>query len=74
MLGDEYRSLYERYLRESSLAEDGILDQQGINQLLAEHQGGTSDHANRLWLLVNSEAWYRMFIKNIPASSLGDTQ
>jgi asparagine synthase (glutamine-hydrolysing) len=73
MLGNEYRSLYERFLRKSCLAEDGILDQQGINQLLAEHQGGNSDHANRLWLLVNSEAWYRMFIKNIPASSLGDT-
>jgi asparagine synthase (glutamine-hydrolysing) len=48
MLGNEYRSLYKRFLRKSSLAEDGILDQQGINQLLAEHQSGKSDHANRL--------------------------
>ncbi len=73
MLGDEYKSLYKNFLRKSSLAEDGILDQQGINRLLVEHESGNYDHGNRLWLLVNSEAWYRMFIKNIPASSLGDT-
>ncbi len=74
MLSDEYRSLYERFLRNSCLAEDGIFNQHSINQLLGEHQSGNSDHGNRLWLLVNSEAWYRMFIKNIPASNLSDTQ
>jgi asparagine synthase (glutamine-hydrolysing) len=73
MLADEYRSLYKRFLMKSSLAEDGIFDQQGINSLLAEHKSGKYDHGNRLWLLVNSEAWYRMFIKNIPASDLADT-
>ena len=74
MLGDEYRSLYDRFLKKSCLAEDGIFNQQSINQLLGEHQSGKSDHGNRLWLLVNSEAWYRMFIKNTPASTLSDAQ
>ncbi|TNF98412.1 MAG: hypothetical protein EP297_08110, partial [Gammaproteobacteria bacterium] len=74
MLGDEYQTLYKRFLMKSSLAEDGILDQQGINHLLAEHQTGNYDHGNRLWLLVNSEAWYRMLIKKIPTSDLADTQ
>ena len=73
MLADEYRALYNRFLKKSCLADDGILDQMAINNLLAEQQSGNSDHGNRLWLLVNSEAWYRMFIKKIPVGDLCDT-
>ena len=62
LLGDEYRRLFRCFLEDSCLARDGILNQSGINRLLAQHQSGKADHGNRLWLLVNSEAWYRMRI------------
>ena len=62
LLRDEYRRLSHCFLEESCLARDGILRQSGVDQLLAEHEAGRADHGNRLWLLVNSEAWYRMRI------------
>lgn len=62
MLKDEYKSLYNKLLVDSQLAKEGILNQNRINLLLTEHNSGKVDHGNRLWLLVNSEAWYRMFI------------
>ena len=62
LLRDEYRRLSHGFLEESCLARDGILRQSGLDQLLAEHEAGKADHGNRLWLLVNSEAWYRMRI------------
>jgi asparagine synthase (glutamine-hydrolysing) len=65
MLKDEYKVLHQRFLRDSWLARDGILAQTGIDRLLAENAAGTADHGNRLWLLVNSEAWYRMHIHGL---------
>jgi asparagine synthase (glutamine-hydrolysing) len=40
----------------------GILARAPIQTLLREHAGGRIDHGNRLWLLINSEIWYRMMI------------
>lgn len=62
ILKDEYRDLYQRYLRDSALVEAGVLRQAGIESLLQEHMGGRVDHGNRLWLLINAELWYRMLI------------
>ena len=62
MLRDEFRTLFGRLLGESLLARDGILAQDAMNTLLGEHLAGRADHGNRLWLLLNSEVWYRMFI------------
>ncbi|MCW5698584.1 MAG: asparagine synthase (glutamine-hydrolyzing) [Rhodospirillales bacterium] len=70
MLRDEYRALYKIFLRDCQLAGDGIFAQPAIDQLLAEHEAGNADHGNRLWLLVNSEAWYRMHIKGESIDSM----
>jgi hypothetical protein len=51
------------FLRDSELAHDGYLQQAAIDRLLGEHETGRVDHGNRLWLLLNSETWYRMLIK-----------
>lgn len=63
MLRDEYRLLFSLFLRDSELARDGYLQQPAIDNLLGEHETGRVDNGNRLWLLLNSETWYRMFIK-----------
>ena len=63
MLRDEYRLLFGLFLQDSQLAQDGLLQQSAIDRLLLEHQTGKVDHGNRLWLLLNSEVWYRMFIQ-----------
>jgi asparagine synthase (glutamine-hydrolysing) len=61
LLRGEYEQLFDVFLRRSALAEAGWLDQNGIDSVLAEHRAGRRDHGNRLWLLVNAEAWYRIY-------------
>jgi asparagine synthase (glutamine-hydrolysing) len=64
ILADEFKLLFKIFLNDSSLARDGYLNQSAINKLLSEHINKKVDHGNRLWLLCNSEIWYRMFIEN----------
>jgi len=71
MLADEYRLLFGLFLTHAALAEDGLLDQGAIDDLLAAHLSGRADHGNRLWLLLNSEVWYRMWIRG---ASIGDLE
>jgi hypothetical protein len=44
------------------LIETGVLQAAPIHALLKEHLSGRTDHGNRLWLLVNLEAWHRIHI------------
>jgi asparagine synthase (glutamine-hydrolysing) len=62
ILKDEYREFHVRYLQDSELVRAGILARAPIQTLLREHASGRIDHGNRLWLLINSEIWYRMMI------------
>ena len=70
MLADEYKRLFNVFLKESELAKDDYLQQNAINSLLGEHLQGHRDNGNRLWLLLNSEVWYRMYIKHQGKESL----
>ena len=72
MLKDEYRLLFRQFLVDSHLAHDGIFLQSTVNRLLQEHLSGKADHGNRLWLLLNSEVWYRMFIEGASVEKLSD--
>jgi len=71
MLKDEYEQLFTGLLRKSVLAEDGLLRQKAIDDLVIQHRAGKIDHGNRLWLLVSSEAWYRVHIKGSGSIGLG---
>ena len=62
ILRDEYRALYDRYLRDSELVRAGIFERKPVNALLESHLAGHEDHGNRLWLLINTEVWYRLTI------------
>ncbi len=62
LLDHEFRLLYRGLLKGSRLVADGYLHQAAIDKLLAEHLGKQIDHGQRLWLLCNSEIWYRMYI------------
>jgi asparagine synthase (glutamine-hydrolysing) len=62
MLKNEYELLHSVFLRRSHLAGAGILQQDTIDRVVAEHRSGRHDHGNKLWLLINSECWYRMYM------------
>jgi asparagine synthase (glutamine-hydrolysing) len=63
LLRDEYRILFHHFLGRPALAEDGLIRREAVDRLLAEHLGGAADHGNRLWLLLNSEVWYRLSMR-----------
>jgi asparagine synthase (glutamine-hydrolysing) len=65
LLGEEYRQLFQTFLRDSHLVREGYLRGEAIDQLLGEHLGRKADHGNRLWLLCNAEVWYRMGIEGV---------
>jgi asparagine synthase (glutamine-hydrolysing) len=72
ILRNEYRDLYAAYLENSELVRAGVLARAPIQELLREHLSGRVDHGNRLWLLINSEIWYRMMILGEPRESFRD--
>jgi asparagine synthase (glutamine-hydrolysing) len=62
LLQAQYAHLYGVCLRRAYLVRDGVLNADAIAQLVQEHGAKRADHANRLWLLINAEVWYRMMI------------
>jgi asparagine synthase (glutamine-hydrolysing) len=70
MLRNEYPALFRTLLHDSLLVKDGYLQGNKIATILDAHLTSKEDHATRLWLLANSEIWYRMAIKNEGRESL----
>jgi len=60
-------------LAESALVEAGIFRRDAIATLLDEHLAGRADHHVRLWMLLNVEVWYRLYILREPRESLAGT-
>jgi asparagine synthase (glutamine-hydrolysing) len=63
MLAEEYKKLFNIFLKDAALAQNGYLNQAAIDDLLSQHLSGKRDNGNRLWLLLSSEVWYRMYIQ-----------
>lgn len=63
LLADEFRHLFKVFLSDSRLVRGGYFNGKSVEHLLGEHLDKRVDHGNRLWLLLNSEVWYRMFIE-----------
>jgi asparagine synthase (glutamine-hydrolysing) len=49
----------------SFMVEDGHLRRDALLSLLEEHRHQGIDHSHRLWMLLNLEIWYKIFIKRI---------
>ena len=63
LLRDELDVLYGAFLDDSHLARDGLLNPSYVAALVHENRRGKVDHGTRLWLALNAEVWYRMFIE-----------
>jgi asparagine synthase (glutamine-hydrolysing) len=70
ILNDEFRLLYETFLNDSFLVNDGFLEGRPIKNMLDEQMGKIKDHGQRLWQICNMEIWYRMNIKGLKKEEL----
>ena len=70
MLRNEFPVLFRALLQDSRLVSEGYLRDRAVNDLLEAHLAGKEDHGNRLWLLANSEIWFRMAIQGESRESL----
>jgi asparagine synthase (glutamine-hydrolysing) len=53
----------ENLLTGSVLIEEGIFRREPVERLIREHLAQKADHHVRLWLILNVEVWYRMFVR-----------
>lgn len=56
----------------STLARDGIFRREAIARLVGEHLAKRADHHVRLWMILNAELWYRMYLLGQSAQELSD--
>ena len=70
LLADEFKLLYKVFLNNSRLVNNDYIRQTAIDKLLDEHLRKKNDHRNRLWLILNAEVWYRMYIENQSRSAI----
>jgi asparagine synthase (glutamine-hydrolysing) len=61
---NELRDLLYDSFSSSRFVQDGIFRDVTVQRILWEHQTGTINHQYRIWVLLNLELWYRMFIRN----------
>jgi asparagine synthase (glutamine-hydrolysing) len=59
-VGGEAREAARRTLERGDLAADGVIDPRDVRLLV---ESGTQRRHNKLWLLLNLEAWYRRWIR-----------
>jgi asparagine synthase (glutamine-hydrolysing) len=60
----------KEFVVRSELVADGIFQAAAIERLLEEHFAHRSDHHVRLWMLLNTEIWYRMHHSGWSSSAL----
>ena len=72
LLKEEYAKLFSVFLTEPRLAQDELINQGKVQELLSQHLGKKADHGNRLWLLLNAEVWYRMLIDGSSRDDMND--
>lgn len=60
----ELRDMTQDILYSSNFVGEGIFNSEAIRKILEDHQNDKRNHQHRIWVLLNLELWYRMFIKH----------
>jgi asparagine synthase (glutamine-hydrolysing) len=57
-------------IENSALVAAGIFRREAMQQLMSEHLANQVDHHARLWMLLNLELWYRIYVLGVSRSYL----
>ena len=61
-LRGSWRHLLDEYVLGERALSRGLLNAAEVRRLVAEHDTGTRNHAERLWALITLEVWQRVFL------------
>ena len=62
--------LVSQTLEKSHFVKDGWFKKEAIQNLLTEHRTNRQDHHVRLWMLLNLELWYQLYIEGVAQEAL----
>lgn len=65
-----FRPLLQEFVLGDRALQRGRFDPAFLRRLVAEHEAGTANHGDRLWLLLNLEIWQRIFVEGQDPASL----
>jgi asparagine synthase (glutamine-hydrolysing) len=60
---EELRGFLRRVVKESRFIENRIFNHDYVRSMVEEHIDGKRDHNFRIWIFMNLEIWYRIFIE-----------
>jgi len=66
-----YRHLLDEYVLGERAAGRGLFAPAAVRRLVDEQMAGHMNHAERLWALVNTEIWHRIFIDGEDPADVG---
>jgi asparagine synthase (glutamine-hydrolysing) len=66
----ELGNFLETLFLKSRLAEEGYFQRDYMIELLNQHRSGQMDHNYRLWILLNLELWWRIYIDGVSVEAL----
>jgi asparagine synthase (glutamine-hydrolysing) len=61
-LRGQWRYLLDEYVLGDRARSRGLFNEVELRRLVAEHDAGVRNHAERLWSLINLEVWQRVFL------------
>jgi asparagine synthase (glutamine-hydrolysing) len=68
----ELNPFLNRFWRRARVVEAGLIRRPAVQRLIEEHRTGQFDHHVRLWMLLNFELWYRIYIEQEPLGVVAD--
>lgn len=68
----ELRDFVKTVMYQSELIKAGIFDASVVQNMFNEHLSGRIDHNFRIWMVLNIEVWYRIFILGHQRESVRD--
>jgi asparagine synthase (glutamine-hydrolysing) len=69
-LRTDLRGLPAALLLEPLSLQRDLFRREAVERLIAEHQRGVKDHAEKLWALMQLELWFRTYIDTVPTGPL----
>lgn len=69
-LRSDYSYLLDEFVNSTQAKDRSLFKPETLDKLVNEHRAGTSNHAERLWLLINLEIWQRVFIDGTESAAV----